>query len=396
MRLFALLLLFSSLCAHEEPILFLTWKKDPQHTMTAVWLSQDPTFNGLIQWKLPDEEQYRQKAAIKTLLNFCKEPHYLFQAEIAFLKPDHIYEFKIEGLEKRYQFRTAPRDLEEHPVKFIVGGDVFHDTVDSLKAMMHTAAQFDPLFCLLGGDLAYAFTSKKSEEEDVGRWFSFLSCYEKEMVTPQGLMIPLIPVLGNHDIKGGFLAGPRNAKFFFSVFPTPGNLGYNTLDFGHWMSLFLLDSGHANPISGSQTKWLKTQLGARSGIPFLFALYHVGAYPSYRAFNSKRAQEIRKQWTPLFDQFNLTAAFENHDHTLKRTKPLKENLLDENGVLYLGDGSFGVSAPRIPRTPHEAWYLAYASPSQAVWGVTLRPNQAEFTAIDVAGNILDRTTKTKR
>ena len=302
------------------PISFLTWKRDPQHCINVVWLTEDCNYTGLIQWKTEDEENFHQKAALKTKVTLDKRTFYLFQTQLNFLKPDQVYLYKIEDEVATRKFKTAPSNLEEK-VKFIVGGDAYHDNVDHVSNMFRAAAKFNPLFCVLGGDLAYAFTSKKSEVEELDRWFTFLSTYEKEMVTPDGNTIPLLPILGNHDIKSGYLAGVRNAKFFFTVFPFPGNTGYNRLDFGKWLSLFLLDSGHANPVGGTQTTWLQKGLEEKKGVDFLFAIYHVGAYPSVRSFIGKRSQEIRKHWSPLFDLYNLTAAFEHHDHALKRTVP---------------------------------------------------------------------------
>lgn len=395
MKILSFLLFFATLSAIEEPILFLTWKKDPQHTITAVWITDDPSCTGLIEWKLQKDEIFRQKSAHKTPLEINKQIVYFLTADLGFLKPDTFYQFKVEGLEHLHGFKTAPETLAE-PVKFIVGGDVYHDDIEPVVAMMQTAASTNPLFCVLGGDLAYSFTSKKSEEENLDRWYAFLSAYSKKMVTGQGAMIPLIPVLGNHDIRGGYLAGVRNAKFFFSVFPTPGNLGYATLDFGKWLTLFLLDSGHANPVSGEQTTWLRKNLEEKKGVPYIFAIYHVGAYPSFRSFTSKRAQEIRKNWCPLFDQYRITAGFEHHDHCLKRSVPITQNVPKEDGVIYLGDGSFGIGLPRKPYTPNEWWYLAHTSQSQAVWEVTLTDSEAVFKALSVNGQILDSTKKPLR
>lgn len=396
MKWFGFFLLFSfSLFAKEPPILFLTWKRDPQHCINVVWLTKDGSYEGVIQWKSGDDANFHEKAAAKSLITYDKEPFYLFQTQLNFLKPDQVYEFKIEREETVRKFKTAPADLDK-PVRFIVGGDVYHDDISHVAKMMQAAAKFDPLFCILGGDLAYAFASKKCDTERIDRWFTLLSAYDKEMVTPEGITIPLIPVLGNHDIQGGFSGGVRNAKFFFTVFPMPGNTGYNSLSFGSYLTLLLLDSGHANPVCGPQSAWLQKTLEEKKESDYLFAIYHVGAYPSVRSFANKRAQEIRKTWVPLFDRYDITAAFEHHDHALKRTIPLKGNHPQEGGVIYLGDGSFGVGAPRTPWTPEQLWYLAHTASVQAVWGVTLQPKEAAFTALSVEGKVIDSTTKLSR
>jgi hypothetical protein len=40
----------------------------------------------------------------------------------------------------------------------------------------------------------------------------------------------------------------------------------------------------------------------------------------------------------LFDRYGVQLAFENHDHTFKRTYPLRAGKLDPRGTVYLGDG----------------------------------------------------------
>lgn len=43
---------------------------------------------------------------------------------------------------------------------------------------------------------------------------------------------------------------------------------------------------------------------------------------------------------PLFEEYELTAAFENHDHTYKRTHRIRDGWWIPRGVLYLGDGAW--------------------------------------------------------
>lgn len=104
------------------------------------------------------------------------------------------------------------------------------------------------------------------------------------MVTTDGRLIPLIPVIGNHDVKRRFRRTPADALFFYTLFAMPGIQGYNVLDFGNYMSLFLLDSGHTHPIKGKQTEWLRESLKQRKNVPYKFPIYHVAAFPSVRKY----------------------------------------------------------------------------------------------------------------
>ena len=88
----------------------------------------------------------------------------------------------------------------------------------------------------------------------------------------------------------------------------------------------------------------------------MFVVNHVPAYPSYRkpeGTNGKAGTGAgnRKHWVPLFEKYRVPVVLEHHDHTFKRTKPLLDGLAHDNGVLYLGDGSWGQL--RTPQTPEK-------------------------------------------
>jgi hypothetical protein len=49
-----------------------------------------------------------------------------------------------------------------------------------------------------------------------------------------------------------------------------------------------------------------------------------------------------KYWTPLFDSGKFVAIFEHHSHHKKITHKIKNDKISEDGVRYVGDGSWGV------------------------------------------------------
>jgi len=93
----------------------------------------------------------------------------------------------------------------------------------------------------------------------------------------------------------------------------------------------------------------------------LLAVNHVPAYPSYRSDAGSSAKTgtgvlNRSHWVPLFEKHNVDAVLEHHDHTFKRTHPLKDGHIDSNGIMYLGDGSWGKL--RAPVESEKRPYLA--------------------------------------
>ncbi len=170
----------------------------------------------------------------------------------------------------------------------------------------------------------------------------------------------------------------------------PGKSIYNVLDFKPYLSIFILDTGHANPIAGQQTDWLKTTLEERRLIPHKLAIYHVPAYPSVRNFRNSTSLAIRSHWVPLFEQWGVQTAFENHDHAYKRTHTLLKGCIHPQGVLYMGDGCWGVEKPRTSKAKRP--YLAKFASSRHFIAATLTPFHQQFKCINEQGEILDECT----
>src|SRR4029078_5047052 len=117
---------------------------------------------------------------------------------------------------------------------------------------------------------------------------------------------------------------------------------------------------------GDQADWLEGVLKARRDHPHTIVVNHVPAYPSARKAEgtlgipgTRTSGANRKHWVPLFEKYRVPIVLEHHDHTFKRTKPLLNGHADANGVLYLGDGSWG--RLRNPQKPEELPYLAASS-----------------------------------
>jgi hypothetical protein len=257
--------------------------------------------------------------------------------------------------------------------------------------MNKVVAAQDPAFAVIGGDIAYSVTGRFGFAKDnMQRWLDWLAAWKKTMVAPDGRLIPLLPAIGNHEVKGGFGKTPEAAPFFYALFAMPGPQGYNVLDCGDYLALFLLDSGHTHPIDGEQAHWLYHALEARQGMPHKLAVYHVPAYPSVRAYNSDTSPQVREFWVPIFENFGLHAAFEHHDHAYKRSYPILNGRPDPKGVLYIGDGGWGVVHPRIPKKPGQLWYLAKTVQESNVILVTLLPgSKRTYKALDPLGHTID-------
>lgn len=390
MKHFILLLLLPLWLTADEPIFFLSWTRDPAHTMTIVWLTPEEEALDLVEWKKGDEE-WKPKVGSHRPLKLDEKSYLVHTVELTQLEGDTLYQFRIGQEREPHTFLTAPEDLE-HPIKFFVGGDALHDDEETLAKMFKMIGKQEPLFAVVGGDIAYAFPATLLKREESHRWLAFLKLWQTNMVTSQGRVIPFIPVIGNHDVMGGFDQTPDEAQFFYRVFPLPDKKSFRSLDFGNYLSLILLDSGHTFSVNGLQSNWLKNTLQKRTDVPYLMTVYHVSSFPSFRPLCSVHAERIRSSWAPLFEEAKITASFEHHDHSLKRTHPIKNMKIDPDGIVYLGDGSMGLRKPRPPHTP-KPWYIANAQEAQAVWRGIVTKEGAQFDALDPSGNLLDSYQK---
>ena len=391
---FFLLGLFLHFCCLEahlaEETLYLTWKKNPSTTMTIQCVEESSVSNIAFIYALK-EAQPKWKEVYPQKLSFPFFSLYsIYSAEISSLSPNTEYIFKIVDKEKIYQFKTAPAELNEE-IRFVVGGDMYHDDIKYMVKTSEQAAKTSPLFALIGGDIAYAVQSPFNSKQKVGRWIEWLKAWHETMTTPEGNLVPIIAAIGNHDIPGEYSQTPKQAAIFSALFPMPGKQVYNVLDFTNYLSIFILDSGHANRIEGPQANWLKKVLEVRTPVLHKMAIYHVPAYPSVRMFQNSISSKIRRYWVPLFEKKGIQTVFENHDHAYKRTFPLLKNKIQPHGkgVLYIGDGAWGVEKPRISFTKRKRFYINRFISARHFIKVSLTSTQQRFTAINDQGLILD-------
>ena len=375
MRLLVLILaLFAGRLAADALALYLTWYGDPSTTMAIQWHTPLSEESDEIQLHSSSRDW---KKAIGTHLELGDR--LVHKVLLEKLTPDTEYSFRLGDNPAIYKFRTAPKTLNGS-LRFCIGGD-FYQTPDLFRKMCRIVSNKDPLFVVLGGDIAYAVNKNpfRLRSTPKKQWFSFLQEWKEEMISPEGQVIPFLIVPGNHDIS------PDDSELFFALFSFPKKQLYRAIDFGNYLSLLLLDSDIFEPIEGTQTEWLESALRSRSQIPFRFAVYHLSAYPSVYPYAAEIPLKIRTYWCPLFDKYRLPAAFENHNHAYKRTFPIRGNKVDDSGVIYLGDGCWGA----LPRVTKNAWYLEKHERKNNAFLIELTPTSAKIEAVGLQGEIID-------
>jgi hypothetical protein len=360
--------------------LFLTWQRDPTTTMTVQWIAAagETSDTSVSYSPVKVDTIGRWPSQATTAKPYPMTDLKVYRAELTGLSPGTDYQFKIGKDSPVYKFRTMPARATD-TIHFVSGGDCgvnAHAVSNNISA-----ARQDPMFAIIGGDLGY------DNGVSVDTSLAFVRNYSKHMIGRDGRLIPLVTCIGNHEVQGGYNGTRAKAPFFYALFDGLfSETGYATLDFGDYLSLVLLDTGHTSKIEGAQTAWLEKTLKERASHPNVLAVNHVPSFPSYRPSDSTGTGS-RKHWVPLFEKYRVPVVLEHHDHTFKRTKPLLGGLAHDNGVLYLGDGSWG----RL-RTPHTPEQLSYLVKSSRDYHLSLHRIQGEerfHLAMDEFGKVMD-------
>lgn len=370
--------------------LFLTWQRDPTTTMTVQWIAPAAAEGASV-----DVSEFGKAIVVQSTAT--KQRPYpmtnlqVFRAELTGLTPGTEYQFRINGRGPVHRFRTMPAKAT-NSFQFVSGGDC--DVNPHAVANNILAAKQDPMFVLIGGDLGY------DNGTNVDKSLRYLRNYSQHMLDSEGRLIPMVVCIGNHEVKGGYNGTRENSPFYLAVHDgLYAERTFATLDFGDYLSLVLLDTGHIAPIDGEQTDWLDQALSERVERPHVIAVNHVPAYPSFRKFESDGGKagtgELnRRHWVPLFERHNVDVVLEHHDHTFKRTHPLKDGMVNANGILYLGDGSWGKL--RSPASPEQRPYLAKTSEAYHMTLHRFEGEQRFHMALQENGRVIDICTTRKR
>lgn len=384
-----LFLLFACLLFGKEPtVLYLTWLEDPTTTMTIQWQTEKEEIASSLAYQRLDEEEWHQAEGTAELLS--DSTVLMHRVDLKGLVADGEYRFHIGKEKTIYRFKTMPAE-DDRPVRFVVGGDAYY-YLFLFRKINQQIAKTDPDFIVVGGDIAYTYNNRaffKGPQWEVRRWQTFLREWQETMVDSEGRLIPILPVVGNHDLRKAKHGGEREVPLFYQVFAMPERLkAYRALDFGNYLSLLLLDTGHSSPIEGPQTSWLQQILEKRRRVNTLMAVYHMAAYPSVYGYKDLVPTRIRNFWVPLFEKYGLDTAFENHNHAYKRTYRIKGEQRDPTGVQYLGDGSWGV-VPRAVKNG-KSWYIAAAERANCFWVVTLHQGKREYESRAINGKVIEK------
>jgi len=308
-----------------------------------------------------DLERVSQPVAYKFDVE-VKGARYVHSAYLGDLTENTEYYFEIHyNGQKQFsnKFRTLPSKEMERDLVIVSGGDVSSN--ERAQQMTDNLVPLKPDVIFIDGDAAY-------DDGMASCYYSydtFFAMFER-LNEKLGYMVPLVIAAGNHDLGVNsmnlapisrdvdgppfFMFLPQHSTIGDTLYSVPAvpDLHSRKTYFYHLIGNMLhvsLDSGYDVQFGGSQAVWLDKISYSYSDYA-KFAHQHVPIYPACQDEDdmpTKESEVAAQVWTPIFENHNYMGVFENHVHLMKKTYPLKKGQVHSDGVIYFGDGNWGVA-----------------------------------------------------
>jgi 3',5'-cyclic AMP phosphodiesterase CpdA len=157
--------------------------------------------------------------------------------------------------------------------------------------------EIKPKFVIITGDLTRDGSLKG---------YKLLKQYTKKLKEKN---IPTLLTLGNHD----------NRENFRTIFGLKNDQGpyFYVKEFGH-IRLIVLDSlypgHHTGKFTGTQLKWLETELHLNPDQPTIIALHHPIYIPWLKDFEVLFDSDQRQRFYKIINEYNVIAVINGHLH----------------------------------------------------------------------------------
>ncbi|MEI6347434.1 MAG: metallophosphoesterase family protein [Bacteroidota bacterium] len=348
--LFILLLIFSYsiIYASKHPFgnFRMSYRDNPQHSAVIGWSG---TRNAMIYFDTvshgTNTQKYRFQSGVTTS-NHYKGQNNNF-VRLSNLQAGTRYFFILKDtigntLSRPLSFKTLPENASS--LLIIAGGDsrnslpLYEMSPKKCRVGFRNgnilASKIVPDVIFFGGDFRMnKFFWRKNSE-----WQQWLSDWQLT-ITPDGLLIPIIPAIGNHESSADLIN-------FFDMPPTNGI--YTQLFGGNLISLFTLNNMNSvcNPKDISSTDSLFGTLSPIS--KWQMVQYHIPMNPQGKRY--RKREDLIKCWSPLFQKWGIDIVSECHAHIIKTTFPVVidssnfQNPFTRNdsiGIVFIGEGAWG-------------------------------------------------------
>lgn len=375
---------------------YLTWASDDTaRSINVSWRTMKEGYLGEVLYDIEprggDPELYRYRAVGDpnvTPVTYGGLKGYVHHVELTGLKPNTKYYFIAghpkHGWSGERSFVTAPGASTN--IRFVVGGDSRSGGPDWPEArdnISREMAKFDPSFVVFSGD----FVNHWYDQREWDNWFAAVDMF---WVSTDGSTIPIIPAIGNHDVRVLDYDPQTDATNYYQQFNLPGNERWYALSWGPDLRIIVLDTEmtSASAAYREQLSWLENELKASRGYLLKMVVLH-------RDMVSSRGPDERLigDLAFLFDKYRVDLVFMGHFHGYERSHPLDwmrapgEIMPQGEGVIYVVTAGWG--APLYRGEPK--WFSAFGPKSRYNFVVidVFENGTLHLRAIDVKGEVFD-------
>lgn len=293
----------------------------------------------------------------------------------------------VEGSTHAYKaeeaaFRTF-KDEKGLDFSFMVFGPSGNDEEDAKVAGLMLSTE-GASFVIHTGNLAQSGTDEEAEKAYFSRYGEMLK------------KIPFFVALGNYEygpdydkkeswkfIRENYFpyhSWPRNGSGPYYYYFDAGNARFAFLD-----ANVLFGALSAPPMAkdSQQYKWLESVLKTANEKTWKFVAVH---QPVYSSGESGGTLGLKETLEPLFEKYGVDMVFQGHDRNYERTKPLKTDMPDENGVIYITLGGGG--GKRNDPEAQNDWSEFFSEKAHYAY-LTVQDKKLEMKVYDSDGEILD-------
>jgi hypothetical protein len=239
--------------------LHLTWNSDEiSHTMVVTWKTTTSESGNTVLYDTeskggnPALYAYSTEGVAHTIEGL---EGYIHDVELQGLSPGITYYFicggETGGYSEERKLHTIPEDPEH--IIFVVGGDWRKGSIDfpwGRDEISKLMATYDPYFVIHTGD----FVNKAFK---VSEWDDCCDHMQEAWIDTQGYTIPIIPVIGNHEVgtKDEFEKSKEDARFYYEYFNLPEIESWYSLAITPYLHFIALDSETYTGSDSEQYIW---------------------------------------------------------------------------------------------------------------------------------------------
>ena len=329
--------------------------------------TEDPAENASAEYK-----EYTGKTA---LVHFSEESARICTVELKGLTDGATYYYTVGDGENWSEVLSFSMNKEPSKTNFFIIGDTQTTNTENVGKILNS---------LSANGTSYDFAIQTGDAVDDSSRYAYWNALSNVFNAKTMNGVDLIHVLGNHEFYGDVNAEIPEAMYDL---PATGDGSFYSVEYGDVYAAVI------NYSSTGQYQEAFEQLvkdAQASTCRWKILAMHVPAYGT----NAEAINTFVHDNLPAAVQAaGIDFVFSGHDHSYARTKPMKDGVVDENGVVYFICGSTGEKSYNVTIDP--AYNFELVNDSYGAMYMTVEASADSITvyAKDVNGELIDTYTK---